>query len=215
MAGYLSDVNICSNASPSRLYKIIGNVFPSLFTSIGDSSQNICVDKNGVVWASNSNSGTTSKIINGVKVLDIITPSPTGICVDGNNVVWVASWIGACIYKIDNDVVTTFPIGACSNICADKDNAVWVVKSATINKIVNGIEVLSAPSANCIGICCDKNNVIWVANWSGNYVSKFVNGMKILDIPVGTGPRGICIDRNNAVWVVSGNYISKDRKSVV
>lgn len=56
------------------------------------------------------------------------------------------------------------------------------------------------PSAICVDI--DKKTV-WVVNTTSNSVSKFVDGSKVVNIPVGSTPMGICQTEAGVVYVTN------------
>lgn len=78
-----------------------------------------------------------------------------------------------------------------------------------INDVVNYANTTSSRPS---GVCVDINKCdIWVTNSLYNTVTRYTNGVKVIDIPVGNTPMGICQAAEGIVYVTnySDNTITK------
>lgn len=78
-----------------------------------------------------------------------------------------------------------------------------------INDVVNYANTTSSRPS---GVCVDINKCdIWVTNSLYNTVTRYTNGVKVIDIPVGNTPMGICQGAEGIVYVTnySDNTITK------
>lgn len=206
------------------LYKYTNSIQDGDKLETGNNPFGICValDKANVL-VTNMEDNTISRYQNGERMVDIDCggESPFSICQGRFNTIntdpsfYVTNYGSSTVTRITNDTVDkVIPVGqGPRGICADKYGNIWVANyiDGTVTRIQdndNGtvgtttIKVATGPE----GICADAYGYVWVSCSISNVVTKIKadSGLKIVDISVGSTPRGICANEDSSmIWVTN------------
>lgn len=211
MAGYLSDY--WSVNGDGTIQRVRDGAAEAALTG-GSGSFGVCVDRHNVVWVTNANSSTLTRIACGVAENYIAcgTAGPMGICVDKDGNIWTCGTWENTIARVVNGVAEApislgeWGVSSFYGICCDKNNHIWVTDTALsqVYELVNGaLAATIAVGSTPRGICCDKNNTIWLANSGAGTVEAIIGGVKQPAIPVGTCPIGVCCDLSGDIWITN------------
>ena len=211
MAGYLSDYwAVNSDNSIQRVSS--GAAQTVVFGTSG--TFGVCVDKKNIVWVTNTNSSTLTRITCGVAENYIAcgTSGPIGVCADKDGNIWTCGTWDNTIARMVNGIAETpislgeWGVSSFYGICCDKNNHIWVTDTglSQVYEVVGGVLTSTiAVGSTPMGICCDTNNNIWVVNNGAGTVEEIIGGVKQAAITVGTSPTGICCDLGGNIWVTN------------